>query len=177
MNKLVNIFCTLAIVIWQYNLGICQTETKSISAPFVELTNNKLKYLLDTIFTYEKKCIYYNDSLLLGINIRQDPENKKIYSLQFETQTDKHTMFRSGPLGVLAYFEFEEHICLIYYHIPDDLFTLTDCTNTFYYQYNSSKCNTNINVGSFENDKFSQWLYYFYDNEFHFYARYSNCDN
>jgi len=162
------------------NIASCQWETRSKSLPLVKLQNEELKQILDSIFFQEQKCDYYNDTLLLGIEIRINPDDSNMFSCQFETNDRKSVMFRTGPLGALSYFKYKEHICLVYFYMPGALFEYADSVTTFHYQYynhsdSNNSTSNDIIIIDYEDDSFSQWIYYYYDDHFHFYEYFSYC--
>jgi len=161
------------------NTSICQWSTKSITLPLVRAINGNLSGILDTIFNAEKKCDYYNDSLLLGLSIRTNSEDIESFSIQFETQNSKEVMLELEPL---AYFKHNKHLCLIYYSLPALLFIKTDNSEVFFYNYydetkiNGKDTSKIITIYHMEDDSFSQWVYYYSKSKFHFYNHYSYCN-
>jgi hypothetical protein len=180
MNQIFKLLL-LMLFLFKCNILFCQWETRSISLPLVKSQNEELKMILDSIFYKEQKCDYYSDTLLLGISIRVNPGDNKMFSVQFETETRKSVMFKTGSLGALSYFKHKDHICLVYFNMPCALFRYTDSVTTFHYQYynqpNPNKSTSeDLLIVDYEDDSFSQWVYYFYDNHFHF-DKYNNyCD-
>jgi hypothetical protein len=171
----------LMLFLFNYHQVFCQPESGFISLPLVKPQNMELKMILDSIFYKEQKCDYYSDTLLLGISVRLNPDDNSMFSVQFETETRQSVMFRTGTHGALSYFKHEEHICLVYFNIPYELFECTDSVTTFHYRY-YNQANPNMLkkeegvIVDYEDDSYSQWIYYYYDNHFHFYENIRSCN-
>jgi len=178
MKKL-NIFLLLIIMLLKSNNMHSQVVSKSKTIPLLECENEDLKSILDSIFVSEKKCKYYSDTLLLSITFIVHPEDRKKYSVEFETGTRKKSMFERGKdLGVIGYFMHSKHICLIYNYIPRELIVNTGRVTKFSYKIINPKKQKSkrLLLDSYEDDSFSQWVYHFYNNKFYLYKKY-NCSN
>lgn len=177
------IISLLLIFIIDNNTLLCQNSvTKSVDLVAVSCKNQELITIIDSVFNSEKNCDYYNDTLLLCMTFILNPENEKMVSVYFETGTNMKAVFnKEKHLQPQSFFIYDNHYCMIFNYVPNELFESTDKKERFVFQNTtcnfktSGKQTKDITISTYEDDSFSNWTYYFYNDRFHFYDHYSYC--
>lgn len=106
-------------------------KKKSITK--LDIKNEKLLPILDTMILLEKKCKYYNDSLCFTIFINSRT-NTNFESIQIESTNDFFSVFEFFE-PILGYFHYNNHLFFVYNLTKYERFFLkTNKTKTFYYK-------------------------------------------
>lgn len=142
---------------------------KKKALPILECINKDFLNILDSIFIQDKSCPYYSDSLWLSIRILHYPDRNETFQLAFETgpESQKSIFLSNKPIG---YFKIAKHICLIYFDIPESLFSVTKKNHIFHYKEyilpkKLKKGEIPLIIYS-DDDSFSSWIYDFDGNRF-----------
>ncbi len=122
-------------------------KTKPLNELVIIDTN--LYIILDSVIFFEKKCDYYNDSLLFTIDINK----RNFCNLQISSYNNIDNAFDFFK-PILGYFYYKNHLFIVYdtdiktlfeithkikkfeyREIPDTYILIVDCSHTYWYYW------------------------------------------
>jgi len=142
---------------WNYSLD---------SLELFQVKSDDLLLILDSIIKYEKQCVYYTPKLLFCIHPRIINDTIVIVQIgSFGTILTKSEMYK----GCL---EFEGHLFFVWGNEYGSILKNTKKKEPIYYY----ECKDD-EIVVFEDDTYSIWIYYYYNENFIFIKRWDNYCN
>lgn len=123
---------------------------KEIKLPLLIVKEEKLLTLLDSIVIHEKKCDYYRDDLLFSISLEKTKKDGTVYVIIESIKT-----INIDPKG---YFYYKKHLFVTNGEGLLNLFFITKDKKGFTAETNFKPL--------IHNDSFSQWSFWYYNNNF-----------
>jgi hypothetical protein len=171
MNKatLTHLFVIFIALCFSLNT-LAEKKSAKDCLSLLQIKNEKLTIILDSIINHEMTCDYYRPDLIFSIHLQVIDGNKtlQIESIGFEK-------VRIGDEQ--GYFEYREHLFFVSgAYLEETLFVKTDKKKSFtYYQpYNCEESNELI-LDIIEDDSFSFWIYEYIDCDFVFQEIHTYC--
>jgi len=164
-------FFLLLFILFGSNITYSQNKKQSINLPLLTFENQTLVSILDSIILFEKKCVYYNDSLPFCLTIEESNEincvnnkNEIDTTIQIESFNEIGAALRIHPIG---YFKFLSHLVFVYGKMHDILFTKSSQFKSFYYK------TTKLRI---TDDSFTQCVFKYSNGKLTLVHRYTYCE-
>jgi hypothetical protein len=172
MKIIYKILILVFLMLNSFNI-FSQHKEKIIELKCLEVKNEGLSLVLDSILTNEKKCTYFNNKLIFVINVKKLGKNSL---LQIESIKDKNIAIDQNSYG---YFNFKNHLFFVGGEFSYDLFTDSKKLKKFnYLDYDPryQENNSNVVITVFTDDSFSQWEFIFVKGQFILKSKSTNCE-
>jgi hypothetical protein len=139
-----------------------QHKERRIELLNLNINDQNLSTILDSIVLFEKKCSYYDSKLLFSFSVRKSDDN---FFIIVESQKNINILL---PLGKYGYFYHKNHLFFVGGDNCEDLFSTCGEKRIFkYLEYDSNyqpKDGKKI-IYFFNDDSFSQWQYWYINKE------------
>ena len=163
-------FCIVFSPHWHL-CAYAENSSKADSLKLIQIKNEKLAIILDSIVNHELTCDYYRPGLMFSLNIRIEGETKivQIESIGFEK------VMIGDEQGC---FEFREHLFFVCgAYIDETLFAKTDKKKKFlFYKPNKFPDANKLILETIEDDSFSFWIYEYTDGDLIFQIKHTFCE-
>jgi hypothetical protein len=172
MNNNKNILIILLSLSCLLSYG--QHKNKEINLIELNINDNKLDDVLDSIISQEKKCNYYNCDLVFGITINKSEEDAY---LVIDSLLDENIALGLNPYG---YFYYDKHLFLVDGDMESQLLDKTKKNKKFkYLEYDPTykpKNGEKKKIFVFTDDSFSQWEFLYRNQKLLLQKKTSSCD-
>lgn len=153
---------------------VSQHKEKQIELSHLRINGENIPAMLDAIVSHEKKCDYYEDKLVLSINIKKADDK---YFISIQSQNDINLLL---PLDSYGYIYHQNHLFIIQGDQCEVIFSSCGEKRTFsYIDYNhidfQVKKGRRKKIYVFNDDSFSQWHYWYTKNEFVLEEKSTSC--
>ena len=129
LNKTI-VSCMIVSLLFVYNCASSQVEEAEIELYTTKVLNSKLDSIVVQKIEHEKKCDYYNDSLIFNISVYELEDNLDNYEIIISSTTNKNIALSIDPYG---YFYKDKHLFLIDGDASKILFSRSNDKNKFLY--------------------------------------------
>lgn len=172
-TTLIHIFAIfIALFVSSNTLALKKSSKDCLS--LIQIKNEKLTIILDSIIYHEMACDYYRPDLMFSIHtqIIENTNALMIGAIGFST-------IKLG--NEQGYFEYRGHSFIVYgQHLDDAFFAKTDKRKAFAF-YKPHNCSGKVESNELildviEDDSFSFWVYEYIDGDFIFQAIHTYCD-
>lgn len=141
--------------------------------PVLNMQNQSLIKIIDSIIQHEKKCDYYNENLLFSIHLQEISEG----SLDIQIESIGNKIVQLG--NEKGCIEHKGHLFFVSGVVNSDLFSKTRKTKNITYYEPKSGMNPKTEepiLDVIEEDRFSIWVYNYVDDDFTLDSHHTNCD-